>query len=72
VRVPTAKITWVFFAVLAGCVTPEEKGDCLDWEVLELVQEKCIPLYGNLICTEQVVHRYHCILRDDTQSGVLS
>ena len=65
-RVPTAKITYVFFAVLAGCVTPEEKGNCLDWQVTETVQEKCIPMYGNLICAERVVHRYHCILRDDT------
>lgn len=54
---------WRFLLLLlAGCAS-QPKGICLDWDVREEVREKCIPLYGQLICAEQIVHTYQCVLR---------
>lgn len=53
----------LFFLVLVGCTAVEEKGDCIDWDYYTEIVEKCIPLYGQLICAEQEVTRYVCTLR---------
>ena len=54
---------WRFLLLLlAGCVSTE-RGECLDWDVREEVREKCVPLYGQIVCTEEVRHTYKCILR---------
>ena len=52
----------ILLLLLAGCASTE-KGECLDWDVREEVWEKCVPLYGNLVCTQEVRHTYRCILR---------
>ena len=58
------------FLLLAGCTAVEEKGDCIDWEYYTDTVEKCIPLYGQLICAEQEVTRYVCTLRmEDTSAN---
>lgn len=56
---------WRFLLLLlAGCAT-QERGDCLDWKIYEVPLEKCTPLYGTFICQTQILHHYHCILRED-------
>ncbi len=35
----------------------------LDWDVREQILEKCVPLYGNLVCAQEVRHTYYCVLR---------
>ena len=31
-------------------------------------REKCVPLYGNLVCAQEVRHTYHCVLRAEDGS----
>lgn len=54
---------WRFLLLLlAGCATQPE-GICIEWDIRETTREKCIPLYGQMICSEQIVHTYQCVLR---------
>lgn len=58
------------FLLLAGCTAVEEKGDCIDWNYYTDVVEKCVPLYGQIICTEHEITRYVCKLRmEDTNAS---
>lgn len=50
--------------LLTGCVAPEEK-DCLDWRHVIVRDEICTAMYGNIICVEQDVTRYYCVLWED-------
>jgi hypothetical protein len=50
--------------LLAGCVAPETK-DCLDWRHYIIRDEVCTAMYGNIICVEQDVTRYYCVLWED-------
>lgn len=49
--------------LLVGCTAVEEKGDCIDWTYYTDVVEKCVPLYGQIICSEHEITRYVCKLR---------
>lgn len=49
--------------LLLSCTTPEPKGECVDWRPYEVEESKCTALYGNLICIDQKVTRYQCVLR---------
>lgn len=52
--------------LLVGCTaTLTEERLCLDWGSREVVKEKCIPLYGNLICAEEQVTEYFCKLYEE-------
>lgn len=54
---------WRFLPLLlAGCASQPE-GACLEWDIQESVRENCIPMYGQMICVEQIVHTYQCVLR---------
>ena len=56
---------WRFLLLLlAGCAA-NERGECLDWDVRETRREKCIPLYGELLCADEITHTYTCVLRED-------
>jgi hypothetical protein len=47
--------------LLSGCVEPETRM-CADFDTHTYVREKCIPMYGTLICAEQEVTEVYCKL----------
>ena len=55
--------------LLTGCVAPEEK-DCLDWRHVIVRDEICTAMYGNIICVEQDVTRYYCVLWEDKDVAI--
>ena len=55
--------------LLTGCVAPEEK-DCLDWRHVIVRDEVCTAMYGNIICVEQDVTRYYCVLWEDKDVAI--
>ena len=50
--------------LLTGCVAPEEK-ECIDWRHVIVRDEVCTAMYGNIVCIEQDVTRYYCVLWED-------
>ena len=61
------KITIAFLASLmyTGCSTVENDRVCIDWRSREVVREKCIPLYGQLICSSEIKTELYCVLYDE-------
>ena len=52
--------------LLVGCTSQERKDQyCLDWDTYTYVRERCIPLYGALICADEEVTKLYCRLYDD-------
>jgi len=52
--------------LLGGCVTTQEDDRiCLDGGHYPIVEEKCTPLYGSLVCTTQERTRYWCKLYEE-------
>ena len=57
------KLAVIFaFLLFSGCATEKDDRICLDWRVVETTKQKCIPMYGNLICAEETVVRNICEL----------
>lgn len=56
-----------------GCSVNEEKDDrtCIDWGSYTTVQERCIPLYGQLICSSEEVTKMYCKLYDEGEDEIL-
>ena len=60
--------TMRFFAVLlltsaVGCSTiDEDERDCIDWVSYEVSKEKCVPMYGTLICGTDTRTKLRCVL----------
>ena len=53
----------LLFIFLVGCTVPEKDNRiCLDWESREVIREKCIPLYGALICADEQKVEHRCVL----------
>ena len=54
----------VIFAslILSGCVTEMDDRICLKWKTKEVIKEKCIPLYGALICADEQRTESRCVL----------
>ena len=55
--------------LLTGCVAPEEK-ECIDWRHVIVRDEICTAMYGNIICVEQDVTRYYCVLWEDKDVAI--
>ena len=52
--------------LLGGCVTAQEDDRiCLDWGYYPIVEERCIPLYGNVVCVTEERTRYWCKLYEE-------
>lgn len=47
---------------LSGCVTEMDDRICLKWKTREVIKEKCIPLYGALICADEQRTESRCVL----------
>ena len=57
------KLAIVFASlILSGCATEKDDRICLDWRTVEITKQKCIPVYGNLICADETVVRNICEL----------
>ena len=46
--------------LLAGCVTEPDTRVCADYGSYTFAKEKCIPLYGALICANEEVTEVYC------------
>ena len=58
---------WILPVVMiTGCAT-QEKDDriCLEWETRTEIKERCIPMYGNLICADEERVRQWCVLYEE-------
>jgi len=56
--------------LLSGCVAVEKDDRiCLDWGHYPIVEEKCTPLYGNLICVSEERTQYWCKLYEEKTNG---
>ena len=48
--------------LLSGCVTETDTRICADYGSYTIVKERCIPLYGTLVCADEEVTRVYCKL----------
>lgn len=46
--------------LLAGCVTEPDTRICAEYGSYTTVKERCIPMYGALICVEEEVTEVFC------------
>lgn len=46
--------------LITGCTATQDDRICLDYEVTPVEREKCIPLYGNIICHNVLSTRVVC------------
>lgn len=54
---------WILpVAMIAGCTAIEDDRICLDWESREVVREKCIPMYGAILCADEQRVEHRCVL----------
>ena len=55
----------LFFG-LGGCVSSQKKEEfiCLKYKPIPIIEEKCKPLYGALICIEQKSARLICTRKE--------
>lgn len=62
-RLNTYQVFAVSFiaGVIVGCTTPvRDDRICLDWDTVEETRQRCIPMYGNIICADETVVRRIC------------
>ena len=46
--------------LIAGCATEPETRTCADYGSHTFMKEKCVPLYGALICADSEVTEVYC------------
>lgn len=62
------KLWIVPLVLLTGCVSTEQDDRiCLDYETRVVTREKCVPLYGSLICADQQVTQTWCVLYEEPE-----
>ena len=51
---------------LGGCASPQEKEEsiCVEYKSIPVMEEKCKPFYGTLICMEQKTVRLICTRKE--------
>ena len=47
---------------LFGCVGEPEQRMCADYGSYTIIKERCIPLYGTLVCADEEVTEVYCKL----------
>ena len=56
-------LVYLFLLGDVGCTAAEQEDRvCIDWKVKEVVKQKCVPMYGTLICGEDTQVKNTCIL----------
>ena len=48
--------------LLSGCVSEPETRMCADYGTYTYVKERCIPMYGMLVCADEEVTEVYCKL----------
>ena len=48
--------------LLSGCVTETDTRMCADYGSYTIVRERCVPLYGTLVCADEEVTEVYCKL----------
>ena len=46
--------------LIPGCITEPDTRICADYGSHTIVREKCVPLYGALICADEEVTEVYC------------
>ncbi len=46
--------------LIPGCITEPDTRICADYGSHTFVREKCVPLYGALICADEEVTQVYC------------
>ena len=60
------RVILVTLILLGGCTAVQEDDRiCLDWDYSVEQVERCIPMYGNLICSTEEKTRYWCKLYEE-------
>lgn len=47
--------------VLGGCASVDDR-ICLEWTVHKIETTECIPMYGQLICSDTIKTRHACVM----------
>ena len=55
--------------IMTACTTTKDDRICLEWSYKQYQQQKCVPLYGNFICADELVTKYQCILYEEPREG---
>ena len=53
--------------VVVSCSTIEEDRICLDWDSRVVIREKCIPMYGTLLCADEQKVETWCVLYEELE-----
>ena len=40
--------------LLTGCTTTQDERICIDYKIISYESDKCVPLYGDIICHEVI------------------
>lgn len=60
------RVIIVTLILLGGCTAVQEDDRiCLDWDYTVEQVERCIPMYGNMICTTEEKTRHWCKLYEE-------
>jgi len=57
----------VLLTTVVSCSTIEDERICLDWDSRVVIREKCIPMYGALICADQEIVQTWCVLYEELE-----
>ena len=67
------KITIALFFVLmyTGCSTVDDDRICIEFGSYQTVKQRCIPMYGQLICADEEVTETYCKLYAEDDYAIL-
>jgi hypothetical protein len=60
----------IVLTFVVGCsiiVANEDERICLDWKSRVIVQERCIPYYGAIMCVDEEKVRTWCVLYEELE-----
>ena len=60
---------WIIpLLIISGCAVPEQDNRiCIDWDSRVVIREKCIPMYGALICADEEKVETWCVLYEELE-----
>jgi hypothetical protein len=60
----------IVLTFVVGCsiiVANEDERICLDWKSRVIVQERCIPYYGTIMCADEEKVQTWCVLYEELE-----
>lgn len=62
------RVMLITLILLGGCTAVQEDDRvCIDWDSTVEVVERCVPLYGTMVCTTEEKARYWCKLYEEME-----